>query len=169
MNVVSQEYGRPLSSIFGPTPSLKGRIFEYEDDDPEVEHLRYIDYRYIRFYYHQLFDKFSLNNHWRDPNWESAKTLRSGLNGDVKTSRGTLFGQNAIDIEEKSVLQLLVDEVRFILNMCTSPHGSSPMYSRLFIRSTSSKLPVYSCGQLTSTITMLPASSLYRFSALLQH
>jgi len=49
---------------------------------------------------------------WKDPQWTSLSTLRRGLTtgGDV-TLRTTLFGPNAIEIEAKSIGQLLMDEV----------------------------------------------------------
>jgi cation-transporting ATPase 13A2 len=81
------------------------------DDDPLVVCLQYLDYRYIRFCYHPLQDKFLVNNNWKDPSWDSVKSLRSGLDGDEKNTRHTVFGDNVIDIEEKSVGQILVNEV----------------------------------------------------------
>ena len=82
----------------------------YDEDDPIVHHLRYIDYRYIRFIYNPLFKKFLLNNHWKDPEWTSMRALRTGIDGDSRNQRNLVFGDNVIDIEEKSTRQLLVDE-----------------------------------------------------------
>lgn len=84
-----------------------------EDRDPTVESLRFLDYRYLRFFYHPVDDKLSLMTGWKDPAWKSAKAMRGGLDADERDSREQIFGQNTIDIQQKTVPQLLIDEVRF--------------------------------------------------------
>lgn len=39
------------------------------------------------------------------------KTIRAGIDGDEKEKRELVFGNNLIDIQQKSIPQLLVDEV----------------------------------------------------------
>jgi cation-transporting ATPase 13A2 len=108
-DVVKQRYGRPLSSVFGHQE--KGGYREYdEDQDPILRSLRTVDYRYIRFCFHPVKDKFLLGNTWKDPNWMNVQSIRAGLDSEEKEYRGRVFGQNLIDIEEKSTMQLLVDE-----------------------------------------------------------
>lgn len=115
-NVSSQAYGRPLSTVFSDSQ-------EYlcdEENDPPIFHLRYIDYRYLRFCYHPLEDKFFLLSGWKDPLWENVKVMRAGLDADDRDSRELVFGKNILEIQQKSVPQLLMDEVR------------SPLASRTF-------------------------------------
>ena len=81
-----------------------------EDDDPLVEHLRSLDYRYIRFVYDPLKDKFLLNN-FQDPPWTKLRSMKAGLDGDERQNREQVFGKNLIDIQQKSIPKLLVDEV----------------------------------------------------------
>lgn len=76
-----------------------------------MNHLRFVDYRYIRFSFHPLKDIFVLCNSWKDPTWTDVRSIRAGLDGEEKERRQRLFGKNIISIEEKSVPQLLVDEV----------------------------------------------------------
>jgi cation-transporting ATPase 13A2 len=38
--------------------------------------------------------------------------MRVGLNADERDSREQIFGKNAINIQQKSLFQLLIDEVR---------------------------------------------------------
>lgn len=38
--------------------------------------------------------------------------MRGGLDADERDSREQLFGQNNIDIHQKNIPQLLIDEVR---------------------------------------------------------
>ncbi|GAB1212037.1 hypothetical protein ATERTT37_001164, partial [Aspergillus terreus] len=104
--VGSQQYGRPLSTVFADPESY----FYDEDNDPTVSFLRYIDYRYLRFFYHPVEDKFCLISGWKDPLWTNAKVMRSGLDADDRDSREQIFGTNLIDIQQKSIFQLLMDE-----------------------------------------------------------
>ncbi|KAH0563179.1 hypothetical protein GP486_002255 [Trichoglossum hirsutum] len=107
--VEKQRYGQSLSTVFGSREKPPVRDYD-EDEDPMVTHLRSLDYRYIRFCYHPLKDKFVLNNNWKDPAWTDVKAMRTGIDGDEKENRELVFGRNLIDIQEKSVIQLLFDE-----------------------------------------------------------
>lgn len=103
----NQSYGRPLSTVFVDPP---GHVYD-EDTDPTMVNLRFLDYRHMRFCYHPLEDKFALISGWKDPSWINAKVMRGGLDADERDSREQIFGQNVIDIQQKTVPQLLVDEV----------------------------------------------------------
>ncbi|KAL2866337.1 putative P-type ATPase [Aspergillus lucknowensis] len=103
--ICDQAYGRPLSAIFADYRSP----FD-EDSDATVEYLRYFNYRYLKFFYHPLEDKFLLISGWKDPSWINAKSMRAGLNAEDRDSRELIFGLNVIDIQQKSLFQLLVDE-----------------------------------------------------------
>ena len=85
-----------------------------EDDDPVLDHLRILDYRYMRFCYHPLKDRFVLCNSWKDPAWTDVKSIRAGLDGEEKDNRELVFGKNLIDIAQKSIPQLLLDEVSLL-------------------------------------------------------
>ncbi|KAJ5126238.1 hypothetical protein N7476_009436 [Penicillium atrosanguineum] len=104
--VGSQPYERQLSTVFVDAP---GHTYD-EDRDPTIVSLRFLDYRYLRFCYHPVEDKFAMINGWKDPSWANAKAMRAGLDADERDSREQLFGQNVIDIQQKTVPQLLVDE-----------------------------------------------------------
>lgn len=49
---------------------------------------------------------------WRDPKWTSVMTVKAGLDADTRKQRQILFGDNVIDIDGKSTMSLLVEEVR---------------------------------------------------------
>lgn len=103
-------YGHSLSTVFGPAE--KGALQEFdEDDDPVIMQLSHFDYRYVRFFFHPLNDEFVLCSHLKDPVWTDMKSIRAGLDGDEKQRKAQVFGKNQIDVQQKSVLQLLVDEV----------------------------------------------------------
>lgn len=111
LNVDAKPYGRVLSTVFGaPSKKSSSYLFEF-DDDPILEELRVVNYRYVRFYYHPLWDKFRLVSGWKDPLWQDVRSVRDGIDSDEKNHRELVFGSNLIDIEEKSVFRLLVDEV----------------------------------------------------------
>ncbi|OCL09650.1 hypothetical protein AOQ84DRAFT_353930 [Glonium stellatum] len=109
LSIGNQSYGRSLSTVFGDLEKAGHRDYD-EDDDPVIKQLRSLDYRYIRFCYHPLKDKFVLANTWKDPAWTDIRALRQGLDSEERDYRELVFGKNLIDIEEKSVGQLLVDE-----------------------------------------------------------
>ncbi|KAL4902464.1 hypothetical protein BDW74DRAFT_158641 [Aspergillus multicolor] len=104
--VCEQAYGRPLSTIFADSYNYT----HDEENDPTIELLRHLDYRYLRFFYHPSEDKFLLISGWKDPSWTNAKSMRVGLNADDHDGREQIFGRNAIDIQQKSLIQLLTDE-----------------------------------------------------------
>lgn len=86
-------------------------MLSYEDEDPVLDDLRILDYRYMRFAYNSLKDRFMLCNSWKDPTWTNVKDIRAGIDGDEKDIRQVVFGKNSIDIKQKTVPQLLIDEV----------------------------------------------------------
>lgn len=51
-----------------------------------------------------------LSGNFKDPAWTDLKTIKEGLNEEAKLQKEKGFGKNAIDIDEKSILELLVDE-----------------------------------------------------------
>ena len=109
-HLLKQDYGHSLSTVFGIQE--KAGFEDYDVDfDPVLNQLRSIDYRYMRFCFHPLKDKFVLGNTWKDPAWTDVKAIRSGLDNDEKELRQRVFGQNIIDIKQKSIGQLLVDEI----------------------------------------------------------
>lgn len=110
MEVRSCPFGRPVSTVFG----LPEKMFSYgldDDNDPLMDSLRTLDYRYVRLFFHPLKDKFALGTGWKDPDWTDVRLAKAGLDSDEQSLRETIFGNNLIDIEQKSVGQLLVDEV----------------------------------------------------------
>ncbi|KAJ2993343.1 hypothetical protein NUW58_g1867 [Xylaria curta] len=109
LNIKRQPYERPLSTVFGSPEKIFAQLLE-DDGDPIMRELQTLDYRYVRFFYHPLKDKFVVCNGWKDPNWTGVRTLRVGLDGDEKNERERVFGANIIDIQQKSIAQLLVDE-----------------------------------------------------------
>ncbi|GAW12630.1 hypothetical protein ANO14919_020000 [Xylariales sp. No.14919] len=110
LNVQRQSYDRPLSTVFGAPEKIFSQLLE-DDGDPIMSKLQTLDYRYVRFFFHPLKDKFVVCNGWKDPNWTRVRDLRTGIDGDEKNKREHVFGANIIDIEQKSIPQLLVDEV----------------------------------------------------------
>jgi cation-transporting ATPase 13A2 len=104
-----KEYCRSLSTVFGV---VEKQYLRYdEDDDPILDDLVQLDYRYMRFSFHPLKDKLLLTNSWKDPAWTDVRTIRAGIDAEEKENRELVFGQNIIGIQQKSIPQLLMDEV----------------------------------------------------------
>ena len=109
-DVRAQPYGHPFSTVFGAAE--KDQFLEYEeDDDPILDILRTIDYRYIRFIYHPLRDKFVLSSSFRDSTWDNVRSMKEGIDNEDRTQREQVFGPNLIDIEQKPILKLLFEEI----------------------------------------------------------
>ncbi|KAL8805919.1 MAG: hypothetical protein Q9182_001700 [Xanthomendoza sp. 2 TL-2023] len=107
--LAQESYGHSVSTVFG----LKGKEHYAEmdeDDDPVISILHLLDYRYMRFIFHPLKDKFVLCSNWKDPNWTNVKSLRAGLDSDERCRREQVFGKNQISIRQRTIPQLLVDE-----------------------------------------------------------
>ncbi len=113
LGVKSKPYGRPLSTVFG-SPGKTASYLMDDDNDPILQDLRTLDYRYVRFYFHLLKDKFLLCNGWKDPVWTDVRAIRAGVDSEEKSHRDVVFGGNLIDIEQKSMFRLLVDEVSIL-------------------------------------------------------
>ena len=109
--IITIQYGHVASTIFGLRGKENFSLDYDEDDDPTMTHLRFLDYRYISFCFHPLKDKFVLCGDWKDPKWTDVKSIRVGLDSDERLRREQVFGQNQIDIQQKSIPQLLIDEV----------------------------------------------------------
>ena len=109
-----------------------------EDDDPVISTLRFLDYRFIRFCFHPLKDKFMLCSDWKDPTWVDVRSMRAGLDSDERFRREQIFGKNQIDIKQKSIAQLLIDEVSSL----NTEQSALLIYLRLSIHSMSFRYAV---------------------------
>lgn len=110
LDVDIKEYDRPMSTVFGSPDKMTSYLLG-EDQDPIIKELRMLNYRYVRFYLHPIKDKFLLCNGWKDPSWTDVRAVRAGIDGEEQIHRNIVFGSNLVDIEQKSVSRLLVDEV----------------------------------------------------------
>lgn len=124
-NIHVKKYQRPVSTLFRLREEEKAaeelhhhdyRLDEdeeedYIDKDPSLPTLRWVEYRYIKFFYHPFKDMFVTNSDWVDTNWTNIEGIQEGLDTNVHRDRELVFGRNEINIKEKSTVQLLVDEV----------------------------------------------------------
>ncbi|KAL9605801.1 MAG: hypothetical protein Q9179_001034 [Wetmoreana sp. 5 TL-2023] len=120
-NLAKEQYGHAVSTVFGLTEK-NGYVDMDEDDDPVMPALHFLDYRYMRFCFHPLKDKFMLSSNWKDPSWSNVRSMRAGLDSDERYRREQIFGKNQIDIKHKSVLQLLIDEAFhpfYVFQLCS--------------------------------------------------
>ena len=95
------EFGNSMSSVFGQ--GAKGKMQDFDEyDDPIMDELRILDYRYLRFCYHPVKDKLVPGNTWQDPAWTDVTAVRAGIDSDEQENRERIFGRNVIDIEQKT-------------------------------------------------------------------
>ncbi|KAF5393475.1 hypothetical protein D9757_000675 [Collybiopsis confluens] len=113
------EYSFSISTVFSPTVPLdqsysspSGESGQAYDAETKMLHsLLMVNYRYSRFALDPRNGQFSTMRTWRDSTWTSASSLQSGLQQDVRQQRTKLFDRNEINVEAKSTLALLIDEV----------------------------------------------------------
>lgn len=82
-----------------------------KENNPVVPYIHSFEYRYIKFFYDPVEDMFKTNTNWYDLHWLNVKNLREGTSQTLQENRAVIFGENNINIQEKSSLQLLADEV----------------------------------------------------------
>ncbi|KAF9177839.1 hypothetical protein BGZ51_000548 [Haplosporangium sp. Z 767] len=113
--VFTKYYGGPISSVFSPEQmtNVHGGDDGHEESMSTgmLHDMRYFDYQYIRFIYNPVSHIFLRNSLWKDPEWSSAALCERGLGRETHQERSMVFGQNVIDVQEKTVGQLLVQEV----------------------------------------------------------
>jgi hypothetical protein len=93
-----QELPAPTSP--GGSGSGSARLSEY-----------YFEYRFFRFIYNPATERFFLVANLPLANLSNMNGARAGISSDVLVLRSFLFGRNEIDIKEKSVWALLVEEI----------------------------------------------------------
>ncbi|KAI5293988.1 hypothetical protein KEM52_004903 [Ascosphaera acerosa] len=110
--VSTREYQLPLYTLFKSPKVFSPKSSPSFDDEyaAELPVLRSLDYRYIKFFYNPLEDGYFSNSDWKHPSWSNVCKLKEGLEGDDRDARELVFGPNLIDIEQKSVGQILVQE-----------------------------------------------------------
>lgn len=116
------DYPYDTSTVFNPL-SLAEDVA-----DEKIGDLLVVDYRYARFALDPRTGLFSMirlvflylqdniysplcDSHWRDSSWNGLGAIQNGLTPSVRTQRSMLFGQNTLDIQGKSTVSLLIDEV----------------------------------------------------------
>lgn len=80
-------------------------------DDPVISVIHSFKYRYLKFFYNPVEDLFKTNSNWYDTHWLNYRHLKEGISQSLQERRLAIFEENNIEIEEKSVVQLLVDEI----------------------------------------------------------
>lgn len=56
-----------------------------------------------------------IHRDWHDFEWKSVLEAQDGLDTPTRRQRSALFGPNLVDIQSKSTVSLLLDEVGFLL------------------------------------------------------
>ncbi|CAN3363072.1 vacuolar cation-transporting ATPase Ypk9p [Diutina catenulata] len=117
--VSSLRYGDRLSSFISDNEALNDTAPEVEldelpskrDADPIVPYIHCFSYRYLKFFYSPSEDIFRTNSNWYDGKWLAVKSCGDGVSQSLHDQRLEVFGANSIELENKSVGALLVEEV----------------------------------------------------------
>ncbi|KAJ7251534.1 Ca-transporting ATPase [Mycena haematopus] len=102
------DYQYPISTVF-PTSIVDST--NSRQPDSLLHTLIVVDYRYSRFALDPRTGLFNMIRDWRDPSWTGSQSAQNGLETPIRQQRLTLFGKNEVDIEGKSTVSLLVEEV----------------------------------------------------------
>jgi len=75
-------------------------------------YLKYFKYQYIRFIFNPITLKYEQITNWKDPNWVSVESTINGIeSNEIYKQRQQIFGANVAQIQQKSTLSFLLDEV----------------------------------------------------------
>lgn len=118
IDVQREWYNRHLSTImniphFEQVLNSEGHDTEYQFNNqslnPIIPILISFEYRYLKFYFTPIEDIFKTNTNWVDINW--LNNVKHGLNKETYEDRLIVFNSNSLNLKEKSVKELLIDEV----------------------------------------------------------
>ncbi|KAF9147252.1 hypothetical protein BG015_011143 [Linnemannia schmuckeri] len=113
-SVFTKYYGGPIDSVFSPEQMEKPEDDESYDETVTtgmLHDMRYFDYQYIRFIYNPSAQAFMQNSQWKDSDWNMVANCERGIGRETHQERTMVFGHNLIDVQEKTIGQLLVQEV----------------------------------------------------------
>ncbi|CDK29706.1 unnamed protein product [Kuraishia capsulata CBS 1993] len=124
IDINRQWYNQPLSTYLSKNfkdhdpegkPTEEAVLEPFEDpeidSDPLIPVLISFEYRYMKLYYSPVEDMFKVSSNWIDERWCDLESSKGGLSEDFYKLRRTIFGENVINIRDKSNSQLLLDEV----------------------------------------------------------
>lgn len=112
VNIDSHRLNERLSSFLTLVSSEEqGEEIPSKERDPIIPVVRSFCYRYIKFFYNPVEDIYRSNTNWYDLHWLNVKNTKDGVSQSLQEQRLELFDKNSIEVEEKSIMQLLVDEV----------------------------------------------------------
>ncbi|KLO18416.1 Ca-transporting ATPase [Schizopora paradoxa] len=106
----STEYPYPYSTVFQSKANGSESVTNGKAQET-LSYLKVVNYRYMKYALNPESGLFEPVSDWRDTSWTSVPSVQSGANNTTRRQRLALFGPNAIDIEGKSVVSLLVDEI----------------------------------------------------------
>lgn len=113
VQINKRRYNERLSSFLA-LPKVaddESKLDETAEVNPVVQNLLSFSYRYLRFFYSPVEDIFRTNSTWYDSHWTNLKSIKEGISQSTQEQRIHNFGENNIEIEEKSIMLLLTDEV----------------------------------------------------------
>lgn len=113
ISISKMRFGERLSHFLtiNQAKAEEDEIQEAKECNPVIPNIHSFEYRYIKFFYNPVEDMFKTNSNWHDIRWLNVKSLREGTSLALQEQRSMIFGANNIEIKEKSVTQLLMDEV----------------------------------------------------------
>ncbi|KIY53967.1 Ca-transporting ATPase [Fistulina hepatica ATCC 64428] len=115
--VRSQPFPYHITSVFPTTVEQQDRLLNvkssniYDHERQMLKMLITVQYRYSRFALDPRTGLFRMIRDWRDRSWSSVAKVQKGLSQPKRQQRLDIFGKNEVDVQGKSTMALLVDEV----------------------------------------------------------
>lgn len=112
-NFVIKTQDPPLADGFGGLDQSDPNFWEdIVKSSSTINQLKFFNYRYHTFIFNPVSEDFEPTTHWRDLAWCSARKVLEGVNSHSDIAlRQRIFGLNSINVDEKPILNLMVDEV----------------------------------------------------------
>lgn len=111
INVKREWYNRRISTFIYPSDIYPKEDDNENGDDPIIPVLISFEYRYMKFFYDPRVDLYRLATNWIDKRWCHYPDLKDGITKEIHMARKDIFGNNMIEIKDKSVYALLRDEI----------------------------------------------------------
>lgn len=111
VDVQKRRFNQRLSAFLNTVEDKTDELPTSQPTDPIIGNIHSFTYRYMKFFFNPLEDLFKTNNNWIDDNWRNVDKIGDGVSQNGYEERSIIFGENSIEIDDKSIGALLLEEV----------------------------------------------------------
>ncbi|EGV66420.1 hypothetical protein PSN45_002982 [Yamadazyma tenuis] len=111
VDIEKKRLNQRLSSFLNISDDKDDGEVNHQISDPIIGHMHTFKYRYLKFFYNPVEDIFKTNNNWFDQSWTNSNKIADGVPQSLFEERAMIFEENSIEIDDKPILSLLLEEV----------------------------------------------------------